>query len=219
MESRLAACSFCFTKEDNWFSDCVLWSTDKWCVLHQSPNKQNDRRWAPANPHRLVQCKKQGGKKVMAWVDGMVLPVYWFEGSVDGAKYLEMLETHVWPAIKYRATRRGYWMQQDGASPHVTGPVMDFLREKFGEKIISRNSTHHWPPYSPDLSVLDFSFWAQAMTEVIRCKPSTLTALKDVVEEFAEDMDEDLVRTMCRNTKKRAQNCVDQKGGYFEHLL
>ena len=217
MESRLSACTFWLTMEENWFSDCVLWSDEKWFVLHQSPNKQNSCRWAPFNPHELVQCKQQGGKKVMAWVgivDGVVLPVYWFEGSVDSQQYLEMLRTHVWPAIRHRATRKGYWMQQDGASPHVTAPVMEFLREKFGERLISRNSTHIWPPYSPDLSCLDFSFWAQAMAEVTRCKPSTLADLKRVVEEFA-----DLVRRMCRNTRKRAQICVQQKGGYFEHLL
>ena len=47
----------------------------------------------------------------MAWVGilaGQVLPVHWFEGSVDGPTYLDMLQTVVWPTIRRRATRRAY---------------------------------------------------------------------------------------------------------------
>ena len=94
-------------------------------------------KWAPENPNTVVQCKKAHGAKVMAWVgmvDGKVLPVYWFEGSVDGEAYLDMLRTVVWPAVRSRSTHRSYWFQQDaedGASTHVTGDVMDFLRSKF----------------------------------------------------------------------------------------
>ena len=39
----------------------------------------------------------------MAWVDivdGSYRPVYWFEGPVTGAAYLEMLKTVVWPSIR-----------------------------------------------------------------------------------------------------------------------
>jgi hypothetical protein len=133
-------------------------------------------------------------------VDGKVLPVYWFEGSVTGQRYLEMLQTSMWPAIRSRATRHGYWMQQDGASAHITGPVMDFLRSKFRGNIITRNSANHWPPYSPDLSPVDFSFWSLAMAEVTRVKPKTLDDLKDVVEDFAMNMGDELVRKICRNT-------------------
>ena len=93
MESRLSACSFWLTFTEDWF-EMVIWSDEKWFVLNQHPNRKNDSQWAPSNPHNLVQCKKMSGKKVMAWVgivDGKVLPVYWFEGSVTGKGYLQML--------------------------------------------------------------------------------------------------------------------------------
>ena len=102
--------------------------------------------WAPENPHNIVERKRAHGKKVMAWVGivyGKCLEVHWFEGPVDGAAYLEMLKTVVWPAVRHHATRLQYWFQQDGAFPHVTAPVMEFLRAKFGDRIISRNSEHH----------------------------------------------------------------------------
>ena len=118
---------------------------------------------------------------------------------------LDILKNTLWPSIKSRATRRGYWMQQDGATP-----VMDFLRSKFGDTIVSRNSTPIWPPYSPDLSPLDFSFWSLAMSEVTRVKPDTLRERKEVVEDFAFNMEEKLVRKICGNVKERLK-CENYK--------
>ena len=137
--------------------------------------------WGLENPDVVVPCKKAHGAKVMAWVgivDGQVLPVHWFSGSVDDPTYLEMLRTKVWPAIRNRASQKQYWFQQDGASPHCTLDVLSFLESKFGDRIISRRSQHHWPPYSPDLNPLDFSFWSQAISHVVRCQPTTLEQLK-----------------------------------------
>ena len=222
MESRLAACTFWLTFEDDWFQR-VIWSDEKWFVLKQSPNKQICRYWAPSNPHTVIECKKAHGEKVMAWVgivDGRILPVVWFQGSVNSNVYLEqVLKNTVWQSVKNLATRRQYWFQHDGASCHVTAECLDFLHAKFGERIISRRTIHHWPPYSPDLSPLDFSFWSQAMAHIIRCEPSTLTELKNIVEDFAADMREEDIRKMVQHTKKRAELCKDNFGGHFEHLL
>ena len=112
-ESRLAACQFWLTFPEEQFEQ-ILWSDEKWFVLRQAPSRKNDVIWAPENPRTVVECKKSHGAKVMAWVgivDGQLLPVHWFEGNVDSETYLHMLQTVVWPAIRGRATRRGYWFQ------------------------------------------------------------------------------------------------------------
>ena len=192
------------------------------CPPPSAENRKNDVIWGPENPNQVVPCKKAHGAKVMAWVgivDGKVLPVHWFQGSVDGPSYLGMLQNIVWPAIKGRATRREYWFQQDGASPHCTAEVLAFLASKFGDRVISRQTEHHWLPYSPDLNPLDFSFWSQAMAHVVRCEPSTLQELKEVVEDFAINFDPEKAKSMARHTRRRAQLCVQQAGGHFEHLV
>ena len=217
----MSACKFWLTFDEDWFARKVLWSDEKWFVLLQAPSKRNDRYWAEANPHNIIECNKQGGQKCMAWVgilDGRVLPPYWFEGSVNQVSYLDMLKNDVWPLIQRVVHTRRYWFQQDGASCHVTRKVMDFLDSKFSSRLISRNSEHIWPPYSPDLSVLDFSFWKQAMAEVSRCQPKTMDELKSKVNDFAMNMDKNLVFRMCKNIRKRAQICVAQKGGHFNTL-
>ena len=57
------------------------------------------------------------------------------------------------------------------------------------------------------------------MAHVVRCKPSTLEQLKQVVEDFATHFDPEKARAMARHTRYRAQLCVNLAGGHFEHLV
>ena len=89
MEARLAACQFWLTFP-TWFDQQVIWSDEKWFILTKAPNKKNTVHWAPANPNHLVQCKKQGEKKVMAW-SGMA----WWTGRsclCSGLRGLSMVK-------------------------------------------------------------------------------------------------------------------------------
>ena len=221
-QSRLSACNFWLTFPEEWF-DKIIWTDEKWFLLEQAPHSKNDGYWAPSNQNEIVPCKKAHGAKVMAWVgiiDGRVLPIVWFEGSVNSDVYLDLvLKKTVWASVKNIATRRQYWFQQDGASCHVTAPCLQFLAEKFGQRIISRNTENHWPPYSPDLSPLDFSFWNEVNMKLRKKKLQTIAALKRNVEEIAAQMSEDQVRSMARNTRKRATLCARELGGHFEHLM
>ena len=56
-----------------------------------------------------------------------------------------------------------------------------------------------------------------AQQEVYRKKPETIPELMSVVEDFAKSLSK--VRRMVQNIRKRAQICVDQNGGHFEHML
>ena len=96
---------------------------------------------------------------------------------------------------------------------HVTPEVMDFLKSKFGDRLISRKAKHPWPPYSPDLSCLDFSFWSQAAQEFTEQKPETLAELKDIVEGFARRMAVYQLKRMARHTRCRAELCCSERGG------
>ena len=46
------------------------------------------------------------------------------------------------------------WFQQDGATIHTARVTIDLLKDKFGERVISRNGPDEWPPRSCD-RVLD----------------------------------------------------------------
>ena len=192
-------------------------------MLSQSPHIQNDRYWSTVNRHELVECKKAHCEKAMAWVDiidGRCLPVVWFDGSVYGEAYLEkILMDTVWQNVKHMATRKEYWFQQNGANYHVTAQCLSFSRSKFENRIISRNTQHHWPPYSPDHSPLDYCFWIQCTQYVKKEKPKNMCDLRQCINRFAENIDEEALRKMVPHNRKRTALCIDSLGGNFEQLL
>ena len=103
------------------------------------------------------------GQKIMifvAIVDGQIPIVHAFDKSqtVNGACYLVLLKEVVWPAFRYKATKKGYWWMQDGTPPHCTSLAKYFLIEKFQDRVISRGMPIIWPAHSPDLNPLDFFF-------------------------------------------------------------
>ena len=142
---------------------------------------------------------------------------------VNAESYLEMLLTVTWSAVGNTATRKQYWFRRTvliAMYPCTT--VMNFLRSKFNDRIISRGSAHRTGPYtlySPDLSCPDFSFWPQGMDCVVESEPETVQDLKNVVEDFTSGISEKQPRKIARHTRRWAELCVAERGGYFEHLL
>ena len=219
---RVSACNFFLLQDITWF-DKVIWSDEKWFVRRTRPNKQNERYWEPFDPEIEVDCRVQGDEKVMCWcglINGKII-IHWFNKneSVNGATYLKMLKTAVWPKVRAVATRNQYWFQQDGATPHTTIPVRGWLQEKFGDRVISRWMAHPWPAKSPDLSPLDFWFWGVAMTELRRVPPMTINQLKQTVEDFASSVDPDEIGRVVRSVQVRARACIGADGGAFEYRL
>ena len=135
-QGRVNFCNWLLSKPEAF---CDIWSDEKWFVLRQPPNRQNERYWAPSDPEVEVPCKEQGGKKVMAWVGvvaGRVI-LHWFPSnvSVNGERYLQMLQQVLEPLL----TRDDLWFQQDGAPPHM--PARAWLQEVFQDRVISRLTT------------------------------------------------------------------------------
>ena len=86
----------------------------------------------------------------------------------NGTCYLTLLKEVVWPALRYKATRKGYWWMQDGAPHHCTSLAKDFIIEKFQDRVISRGTPIIWPALSPDLNPLDFHFWGWHSSKCIK---------------------------------------------------
>jgi hypothetical protein len=85
---------------------------------------------------------------------------YFFDGTVTGESYLEMLREVVLPRLQNSPLYDNIkiiW-QQDGAPPHYSLRVREFLNNSFPEWI-GRRGTADWPPKSCDLMPCDFSVW------------------------------------------------------------
>ena len=202
------------------FEEKVIWTDEKWFVLNAAPNKQNKRFWAIEKPKVSVNCKEQGAQKVMCWaavVDGRVF-LHWFApgSTVTGPAYLRLLKEEFWPQVRGEVGRQGLWFQQDGAAVHTTAAVRQWLDDNFDGRVISRLTERPWPARSPDLSPLDFWFWAVALAALRRNPPATLQELQATVERFAGSLCAEDVKRAVRHLRQRAEICIRRRGDTVE---
>ena len=122
------------------------------------------RYWSATNPNVLLETPLHP-QNVSIWCGfyaGDVIGPYFFVGendchvTVNGELYRAMLEDFLWPELD-ELDINDMWFQQDGATSHTARVTIDLLKDKFGERVISRNGPVEWPPRSCDLTPFDHS--------------------------------------------------------------
>ncbi|GFU37127.1 uncharacterized protein TNCV_1555091 [Trichonephila clavipes] len=78
--------------------------------------------------------------------------------------------------------------QQDGATCHTARATIDFLKDTFGDRLISRFGPVNRPPRSCDLTPLDFFLWGYVKSLVSADKPQTLDHLEDNIRSVIADI-------------------------------
>jgi hypothetical protein len=163
MEKRIAMCQWFSQKidDDEEFLNDVWFSDEAHFLLNGHVNSKNWVFWGSENPHRVVG-RPLHSKKCTAWVaiskHGIIGP-FFFEDALGDAvtvtkeRYVPVLE-QFWGELEEREDldEEEQWFQQDGAPPHTANVTMAWLREKFGERLISRKAEVEWAPHSPDLN-------------------------------------------------------------------
>lgn len=134
-------------------------------MLNGQVNRHNCRYWSDTNPHLLHETHTQVPQKLNVWAgilgDHLVGP-FFIDGNLNGDIYLEMLEDLIDPMITEILENDNnlfedqITFQQDGAPPHYTLEVRQFLDGHFPGRWIGRRGPIEWPPRSPDLTPLDF---------------------------------------------------------------
>ena len=82
---------------------------------------------------------------------------FFFEGdTVDGPKYLSMLQEFFIPEVRKMKKMRSTVFQQDGAPSHFAADVRRFLDKTFPERWIGRGGPIRWATRPSDLTPLDF---------------------------------------------------------------
>ena len=97
------------------------------------------------------------------WANVAFIGPLFFDGNVNGANYLQMLNEYVLPYLFQRFGNQiqdclfqRLWWAQDGAPGHRAEDVTAWLTEFFREMVISLYREVEWPPRSPDLTPCDF---------------------------------------------------------------
>ena len=124
-------------------------------------NTRNSHLWDRDNPHGTVENNYQHRFSVNAWcgvIGDQLTGPHIFPQRLTGDIYTNLLQ-HELPAILENVpiqTRRQMCYQHDGASPHFSQVVRQYLNHKFPNRWIGRGGTQNWPTRSPDLNPLDY---------------------------------------------------------------
>ena len=110
------------------------------------------------------------------------------------------------------------YFQHDGAPPHYTRHVRDYLDESFPNRWLGRGGPVAWPPRSPDLTPLDYYLWGHMKTLVYETKVDSREALRDRIFAVAEHIHNHPgnIASATQSLFMRAKNCIAAGGGHFE---
>ncbi|GFY30794.1 putative DD41D transposase [Trichonephila clavipes] len=154
------------------FSDKALF----W--LNGYVNKQNCRIWSETNPQVYVETPLHPEKLTVwcaLWAGGIIGP-YFFKNdeghnvTVNGDRYRAMITNFFIPELNNHDVQE-LWFEQDGATCHTARATIDLLKDKFGDRLISRFGPVNWPPRSCDLTPLDYFLWGYVKSLVYADKP------------------------------------------------
>ncbi|GFT38572.1 putative transposable element [Trichonephila clavipes] len=80
------------------------------------------------------------------------------------------------------------WFLEDGATCHTARATIDLLKEKFGDRLISRFEPVNWHSRSCDLTQLHYFLWIYVKSLVYADKPQTLDHLEDNIHRVIADI-------------------------------
>ena len=106
------------------------------------------------------------------------------------------------------------WLQQDGATSHTAIVTINWLENKFGERVISRNGRVGWPPLSCDLTQLDYFLWGYVKSMV-----KTIDKLRTNIERGIESVSANwCLNQIVKNWVQRLHFCKRARGGHAEEI-
>ncbi|MVN24218.1 hypothetical protein GO639_03455, partial [Staphylococcus aureus] len=139
----------------------ICFSDECTCFLNGNVHRQNCRYWSDTNPHVFRETHIQYPEKINVWAgilgNHIVGPLF-IDQNLTGELYLNMLETTVDPLITeiVEANPNEFDMdivfQQDGAPPHYSRQVRNYLDTTFPGRWIGRRGPTEWPARSPELT-------------------------------------------------------------------
>jgi hypothetical protein len=184
-------------------------------------NIQNTRKWSAKNP----DFTKEDGFKSTAlnvwcglWAGGIIGP-FFFEGSINGRTYLDMLSKNVWPALQNIPSLSTMYFEQDGAPPHWSKKVRAWLDLQFPQRWIGRDGPIVWPARSPDITPMDFSLFGTIKNRIYAMHMESLTELRSsIIVEFGK-LDIDYCQKTCQHVIKRLEKCKELGGAQIERVI
>ena len=118
-------------------------------------------------------------------------------GNINSQKYIQVLDTNLWPVIAKVPEGRDYIFQEDNAPVHTA-------RETTQWKTTNNIPTMNWPPQSPDMNIIE-NVWRtlklQLQKRVMDIK--TQQQLLDSVQEIWQSLTPVYIKSLYDSLPKR----------------
>ncbi|GFV35568.1 putative transposable element [Trichonephila clavipes] len=111
------------------------------------------------------------------------------------------------------------WFHQDGATCHTARATIDLLKDKFGDRLISRFGPVNWPPRSCDLTPLDYFLWGYVKSLVYADKPQTLDHLEDNIRRVIADIRPQMLEKVIENWTSRMDYIRSSRGSPMPEII
>jgi len=138
-------------------------------------NSRNLQKLSPDNPHETSVTNFQRRFSVNVWcgvLGNRLIGPFLFDSNLLGSTYEAFLRNELSGLLEDipLMIRRQMYFQHDGAPPHYTRHVREYLKESFRTRWLGRGGHIAWPPRSPDLTPFDYYLWGHVKTLVYETK-------------------------------------------------
>lgn len=231
---RVVFCEWLLRKcHDRRFLANIIIGDEAGFAMNGEVNSQNVRRYAPrGEPPNFNYDRKDSRSKHNVWIglcgNGVLFGPYFFEGTITGMNYLQMLNEELFPQLLntfggqfHNGHFSRLWWFQDGAPAHRLNQVQEWLSEFFPNHIVALNRETEWPPRSPDLTPCDYFLWGYLKSKVYVTPPENMDDLRQkiITEVQLLKDNNDLVQRAMRDMTRRANKCIEVQGHHIERLL
>jgi hypothetical protein len=115
--------------------------------------------------------------------------------------------------------RRQMNYQYDGAPPHFSLFVRQYMKHKFPNRWIGRGGAQNWQPRSPDLNPLDYHVWGYMKAMVCAHEVNKREELLQRILSAARSIkNAALLRKFTSSLDTRVRKCIPAEGGHFEQF-
>ncbi|KAJ4441977.1 hypothetical protein ANN_11841 [Periplaneta americana] len=142
-------------------------------------------------------------------------PFFFAEQTVTRNTYLDMLDQFVVPQLMLM--QPNVIFQQDGAPPHWSLIVREFLDTQFPGRWIGRGGPTRWPPRSPDITPLDFLLWGYVKNKVYTGhKIRDLQQLRGCIRDAVNSVTHEMLQKTWKEIKFRLDVLRATRGSHVE---
>ena len=190
----------------------LLWTSDEAHFhLDDQVISKNNIYWGSSRPDEVSQ-KPLHSHKVTVWcalsMKGIIGPLFFEENgvtvTVTKERYVKVLD-EFWNELEthYKSYLTKFWFQQDGAPPHTANISIQWIKDHFKNRVVSKRMEIEWPSYSPDLSPPDFFLWGYLKDRVFKDRPKTIPELKEKIIEEIKGIKRSVLKSVMENLALR----------------